>query len=141
MIKLATLTFFFLFTQAFAGTCDDLESIYLSEDSVIEPFKVSETHGKFSSLEQRMIKVAVESDGYYKNLTMKEALELFADKSEWREIGYNAGTISYTKFKGKVFAKVVYYPGDNEYGAIFEVRAQSFHKLTAINDGDLVCGW
>lgn len=140
MIKFATLVFFFLFTQAFAGTCQDLEAIYLSEEDV-PVFKTSETHGRFTALEQKMIKIAVESDGYYKNLSLSEALEIFADKSDWQAIGYNAGSIFYTKSKGRVFAKVVYYPGDNEYGAIFEVKGSTFRKLTAIQDGDLVCSW
>lgn len=140
MIKVATLVFFFLFTQAFAATCSDLEKIYLSDED-IPVFKTSGTHGKFTSLEQRMIKEAVEADGFYRDLNMKEALELFADKSEYREIGYNAGSIFYTKFKNSVLAKVVYYPGDNEYGAIFEIKGTQFKKITAINDGDLVCTW
>lgn len=140
MMKLATLVFFFLFTQAFAATCKDLEGIYLSEED-ISVFKTSETHGKFSPMEQRMIKEAVEADGFYPNITMKEALELFADKSSYRDIGYNAGSIFYTRFKNTVLAKVVYYPGDNEYGAIFEIKGARFRMITAINDGDLVCTW
>lgn len=141
MMKLATLVFFFLFTQAFAATCSDLEKIYKSEDSDVPTFQVSRTHGNFSALEQRMIKEAVESDGHYRDLSMIEALEIFADKSQWHEVGYNAGSIFYTRHNGKILAKVVYYPGDNEYGAIFEVSGNRFKKLTEIFDGDLGCSY
>ena len=138
-MKLATLVFFFLFTQAFAATCEDLEYIYESEETTVKPFRVADTHGKFSALEQQMIKVAVESDGYYRDLSIKEALEIFADKNQWHDVGYNSGSIFYSRYKGAVLAKVVYYPGDNEYGAIFQVRSGSFKKLAEVHDGDLGC--
>lgn len=141
-MKFATLLFFFVFTHAFAGTCTpEVQAIFLDENAEMKPVKVSENHDRWTKIEKRMIRDAVASDGYWKDISISAAVEMFADKHEWSGglPGSNAGWISYFELNGRRLAKVVYFPGDNEYGAIFQVGSRGYKMLSAVHDGDLSC--
>lgn len=134
----------FSLTTAFAGSCTpELEAIFLDEASEIRPTGVAANHDRWTLLEKLMIREAVESQGYYQDLSLSEAVDIFADKNEWSDglPGHNAGQIFYYQLNGKILAKVVYYPGENEYGSIFEVRDHSYTFLTSVHDGDISCDW
>jgi hypothetical protein len=135
-MKIATLVFFFLFTQAYARTCSP--EVQIINQGKIEPYRTAETHFSWSNLEKQMIHQTVGS-----NKTLKEALFIFGDFGYYQDRtrpGSNAGSIAYFGLKGKVIAYVRHYPGDNEYGKFFEIQSGSKAKLVGeIHDGDLYC--
>lgn len=72
----------------------------------------------------------------------KEAMNDFADirRPGQTEPGSNAGMISYYLIGGKKIALVQFYPGDNEYGSIYEVKTGgTFQFIVRITDGEIFC--
>jgi hypothetical protein len=92
-----------------------------------------------SSYELGLIQSAVLFGDPSSPLTPQEALDIFLDKPH----GYNAGTIVYGSVahgaKKFTAAKVIYYPGDNPYGAIFVIHSAYADLLGIIRDGDITC--
>lgn len=142
-MKTITLAFFFLFATAQASTCTkEVNAVFVNENSTAEPFKTSENHSRWTALEKRMIHTFLATDYEGNVLTLAEALDQFADKHEWSngKPGSNAGSISYYRINGRVLAQVHYWPGDNEFGAIYEIKGTNhFKHLAAIVDSDIEC--
>jgi hypothetical protein len=97
-----------------------------------------------SAVEMSMIQTTVLLS-HGEAVTPEQALDIFTDKENGGSLG---GDITYYKVKRgnrqSTLAKVVYFPGDNEYGAIFEVwtfenGAQSSGMIGKIGDSDLYC--
>lgn len=136
-MKLAILIFFFLFTQAFAGTCSP-EVTWIHESGEAKPFKTAQNPAKYTQVEKQMIHKTVGS-----HLPLSKAVNAFADLGSYNDPsrpGSNAGDIQYFSAKGKVIAYVRHYPGDNEYGFYFQISSDNKIKVVGgVSDGDLYC--
>lgn len=97
-------------------------------------------HGNFAPLENTMIYQTVTGQEWQRDLSMEQALGEFADYNEYEPgPGSMAGEILYYKIKDSRFALVHYWPGENEYGAFFELKSGSATMIAEINDGDITC--
>ncbi len=104
----------------------------------IKPYKKSKNHKRFTFIEKQMIHLTVTLQDYLRGATKEESLLLFGDYYEG-EIGSNAGEILYFKIADKDFALVHYWPGDNEYGAYYEVKNSAFRLVADIEDSFINC--
>jgi hypothetical protein len=95
--------------------------------------------------EKAMIQTAVLVSGIDTPVTPDEALDIFTDKENDGSLG---GAISYFKVtvnnKEKTIASVAYFPGDNEYGALFQIHTYgngdtSASLIGTIGDSDVYC--
>lgn len=115
------------------------------EDAVairqVKKIKISKNHRRFSEIEKELIWRAVSSDQAYRRIGREEALSLFADMAEGRRTpGANAGEIIYYQLGSKDIILVHYWPGDNEYGAYFELLPNNKFKMVAtVSDSDIAC--
>lgn len=110
-------------------TGDLLESL---ESQGIEAVKVSNNHKRFRFVEKQMVHLAVSLQDWLSGVSKNEALEIFAEDS-------SDGEIIYYQVDGKEIAYVHYWPGDNEYGAFFEMGNKAFKLLAEIRDSEIVC--
>jgi hypothetical protein len=74
-------------------------------------------------------------------VTPAESLAIFTDADNGGSLG---GQIEYYEIGGKTLANVTYYPGDNEYGLLFQVwtfddGSQSLGMIGSIGDSDRYC--
>ena len=92
-----------------------------------------------------MIQTAVLMTDSSTPVTPDQAVDIFADKENDGTLG---GTVAYYKVKQgsneKTLANVTYYPGDNEYGALFQIWTfssgfQSVGMIGTIGDSDIYC--
>ncbi|MCX6118583.1 MAG: hypothetical protein NT027_13655 [Proteobacteria bacterium] len=101
--------------------------------------------------EVAMIQSAVLISSLEEAHSPKTAVEIFADTLGGRS-GSLGGEINYYELmvstnnsssSAKTFAVVTYYPGDNEYGAIFRIFKSEFHVspvlVGTITDSDVNC--
>lgn len=126
-------------TQALANEtiCSANETWEIFE--TVKAHKISKNHAKFTFSEKQMIHLTITLQEFLKGSSKEEALETFADMYEGR-MGSNAGEIKYFRIEGKEFALVHYWPGDNEYGAIFEIKRNNAFKLVAeVGDSFIAC--
>jgi hypothetical protein len=131
IILLATL----LSTQAFAFDMCSFHStghfIDVLESKGISHSRVSEDHNRFTFNEKKMIHLTITFQDWLQGASLDEALKVF---------GENYGEIIYYKVEGRTIALVHYFPGDNEYGAFYEVRGRgAFKFLAQVQDGDIYC--
>jgi hypothetical protein len=100
---------------------------------------VAKNHKGWSALEKDMIHLAISLDNSLRGVTKEEALRKFADLYEGRQ-GSNAGEIVYLTISDKQYALVHYWPGENEYGAFFQLKTGRAFKLVAeITDSFIEC--
>lgn len=120
--------------------CATYASEELDAYKTVNPFEEAVT-----ASEKAMIQTAVLVSGHDTALTPDEALNIFADKDNDGSLG---GFINYFKVtingKEKTMASVAYYPGDNEYGALFQIYtygdgATSASLIGTIGDSDVYC--
>jgi hypothetical protein len=106
----------------------------------VTPFEETVT-----DLEKAMIQTAVLMTDSATAVTPDQALDIFSDKENGGSLG---GSVSYFKVnhagKEKTLANVTFYPGDNEYGALFQIWTYSDGNLSAgmigtIEDSDIYC--
>ncbi len=119
------------------------ETFAKSED--LAAFKVVKpAEEALSPMEKAMIQAAVLSTDLTP-VTPEQALDIFTDKDNGGSLG---GDITYFKIqhngREKLLANATYYPGDNEYGALFEVwtfddGTQSAGMIGEIGDSDVYC--
>jgi hypothetical protein len=70
---------------------------------------------------------------------VKDSLESFGDYYDGRP-GPNAGEIVYYNIQGKQIVLVHYWPGENEYGAFYQINKNASVKLMAtISDSFISC--
>jgi|GEM_PF-2886174 len=112
----------------------------LSAFKIVKPFSEA-----VSDLEKAMIQVAVMQTDSSTPVTPDQAVDIFADRDNG---GSLAGEVSYFKMRHgrgeKTLALATYYPGDNEYGALFQVwtfenGTQQVGMIGTIGDSDLYC--
>jgi hypothetical protein len=129
-MKFFTLIVLFVSTSAFAfNACQFQDTMAFGESKKIE---LSRTD-KYNTIEIQMIVATLKLD-YWREV--KDATSALAEFNESTE----SGEIIYYSIDGKKIAMVHYYPGENEYGAFFEMNPQGKFKLLAkISDGDIDC--
>lgn len=143
-MKLFILLFFFVTTQTFAQSFNicNLQDTGELDDLVDQSHAlIRETNDYFSLIEKNMITVTMKLDSWRSVRNQDEAVLMFQDRNHMRERpGSNAGEIQYYSLIGKTYALVHFWPGDNEYGAIFEMVTKTKFKLIAlIGDGEISC--
>lgn len=105
---------------------DDLKS------QGIEAVKNSRNPKRFRFVEKQMIHLTVSLQDWLNGISRVEALDLFVE-------GSSDGEIAYFQLNGKEVALVHYWPGDNEYGAFFEMNNSAFRLMAEIRDSEIVC--
>jgi hypothetical protein len=125
-----------LTTQAFAvDICQFNETWDFNEALESEghqPTKISQNHKRFTFLEKQMIHLTITLQDWLKGSSREEALEIFGDYGR-------DGEIVYYKIAEKTYAFVHYWPGDNEYGAFFELKKSSYRLVASISDSFIDC--
>jgi hypothetical protein len=101
----------------------------------------SKTGPGFNKVERSMIYKIMTLEAWREVKTEYQAVRQFMDYNDYdSNPGTNAGEINYFKLGNKTIALVHFWPGDNEYGALFELSAaDKFILLAYIQDGDLDC--
>ncbi|WP_408097983.1 hypothetical protein ACJVC5_03395 [Peredibacter sp. HCB2-198] len=129
-------------TNAFAIDLCSFEQTWELDEALesmnVRPLKVSDNHKSFTNVEKQLIYTTVIQQDWRAGVSMKEALEIFGDYYDGK-LGSNSGEIKYFNVKGQKFAIVHYWPGDNEYGAIFKHINNQFHLIASIGDGEISC--
>lgn len=138
-MKLATLLFFFILANsAFAAKCGpEVKAIESDSPSVIH-LRTAKNHGQWTATEKKMIHKTVTRQEWLAKHSEAQAVEEFGDYYRG-EIGSNAGEINYLKIGKKIIAQVIYWPGDNAYGAYVELAGTKVIVLAEIHDGDIYC--
>lgn len=135
-MKTLLLLTFILSSQAFAfDPClysETREFTRELEALNLEPVHVSNNHKKFRFNEKQMIHLTVSLQDWLKGASRHEALNIFT-------IDSSDGEILYYRFGDKTIALVHYWPGDNEYGAFFEMKNNAFRLLAEIRDSGIYC--
>ncbi len=117
---------------------------YAKTDDLVAFKSVNPFDQAVSDLEKAMIQTAVLMTDTTA-VTPDQAVEIFADKEHGGSLG---GTVAYYKVthggNEKTLANVTYYPGDNEYGALFQIWTwsngnQSAGMIGTIGDSDIYC--
>ncbi len=128
-------------THAFAfNVCDyDDWGVLLQEmhRSNIHPMKYADVRN-LSQKELKLIHKTIQQTEWSTDYTEQEALEEFLEMWEGR-VGELAGEISYYHLNGKILISVIYYPGDNVYGAYWYEKNGRFELVAHIDDSSIVC--
>lgn len=141
-MKLLIALAFFITTNAFAVEICSFEETWQVDEALetlkIKPIKTSKNFKRYTFAEKEMIHLTVTLQDWQRGLSRQEALETFADFWEGKP-GSNGGEIVYYNINGKTIVLVHYWPGDNEYGAYYELK-NGAHKLIAeIGDSFISC--
>jgi hypothetical protein len=105
----------------------------------IRPHKTSKNHTKFTFSEKQMIHLVVTLQDWLKGASKEEAMETFADMNNGKK-GPNAGEIKYFRIEDREYALVHYWPGDNEFGAIFQIKRNNAYRFVAeVEDSFITC--
>lgn len=130
-MKILTAIFCLLVTtQAF---CFDLCSYQEISDLQLEKFKISKNPKRFTFAEKNLIHWSISLQSFYEGISRQEALKLFNE-------GSNEGEVVYFQVEGVQLILVHYWPGDNEYGAFYELRTEGISRLLAkVEDGFITC--
>jgi hypothetical protein len=132
-------------TQAFAiSVCKYDETSDLTEAIAHSRYTKTESknHKKFTKAELKLIHKTISAEDFYagKKLTEAEALHIFGDYYEDEtETGSDAGEIDYYIVGTQQIIIVHYWPGENEYGAIFEIKAGKTVHVANIGDSFISC--
>ncbi len=106
----------------------------------IQHTKKSRNHKRFTFLEKNLIHLTITLQDWYVGVSREDAIRTFSQVDETGERGMNAGEVLYYQFQGKNFVLVHYWPGDNEYGAYFELKVAGSYELKAVvRDGGIYC--
>jgi hypothetical protein len=125
-----------LTTQAFAvDICQfnetwDFKQALISEG--YKPTKTSKNHKRFTFIEKQMIHLTITLQDWLKGSSRDEALEMFGQDGE-------DGQVVYYVIGEKKYALVHYWPGDNEYGAFFELKNSTYRLVAYIGDSFIEC--
>lgn len=119
-------------------------AVYASTE--LDAFKtVNPLNEAVTASEKAMIQTSVLVSGIDTPVTPDQALDIFTDKENGGSLG---GAINYFKVtingKEKTIAAVAYFPGDNEYGALFQIYTYgngdtSASLIGTIGDSDVYC--
>lgn len=141
-MKLLLTLALFITTNAFAVNLCSFEETWQFNEALeaqrIKPIRISKNHNRFTFAEKQMIHRTVTLQSWLKGSSKEEAMEIFAATFNGRP-GENAGEIVYLNVNGKEIAVVHYWPGDNEYGAYYEIRNGAFRLIAEIGDSFISC--
>lgn len=140
-MKALILSLLFVTTNAFAFDVCDYEDwgdlLRGMDSSNIRQFKQADIKN-LSQKEIKLIHKTVQETEWSTEYTEEEAVEEFLEMYEGR-IGELAGEISYYRFGSKTLISVIYYPGDNVYGAYWVEKNGKHELLAHIDDSSVVC--
>lgn len=106
----------------------------------IKHSKRARNHKRFTFLEKNLIHLTITLQSWYVGVSREEAIQTFSDVNENGERGPNAGEVLYYQFGTKNYVLVHYWPGDNEYGAFYELKVAGAYELKGIiRDGGIYC--
>ncbi len=132
----------FITTNAFAvDVCSFQETSDFKEAIAarnIKPSKKSMNPKRFTFIEKQMVHLTITLEGWLSGSTREEAIEIFGDYQEGKK-GFNGGEILYFDISGKQIALVHYWPGENEYGAFFELKNGAYKLLANVTDSYITC--
>jgi hypothetical protein len=100
------------------------------DEKGLKPTQVSKNHKRFKFIEKQMIHHAVTLDSWASGATREDALQMFED---------GEGYITYFSVDSKSLAFVQYWPGENLYGAIYEMRNSAYKVIASIQDSFIEC--
>jgi len=119
---------------------------YVASEDLTELKSVNPFTETVSNLEKAMIQTVVLINNTSTPVTPDEAVDIFSDRDNRGTLG---GTVTYFKInhygREKTLANVSFYPGDNEYGALFQIWAYGHGDRSAasmigtIEDSDIYC--
>lgn len=139
-----------LSTSAFAANICEFQDTHTFTDKVeageAKLLARTETQN-FTALERQMIFATMKTYGKDFRTYENEYKAIFDFLDQYEECspnelipGPNAGEILYYEVAGKKIALVHFWPGDNEYGSIFEIsKTGKFTHLAKVNDGEVYC--
>lgn len=120
-------------TQAFAANICNFQETWEFKEALkaeeIKATKISKNHKRFTFNEKRMIHLALTLQDWLSGISREEALEMFSPEGE----------IEYYSIGERTYALVHYWPGDNEYGAFFEVINGCYRLVAYIGDSFIEC--
>lgn len=141
-MKLLLTLALFITTNAFAVNLCSFEETWQFNEALeaqrIKPIRISKNHSRFTFAEKQMIHRTVTLQDWLKGTSKAEAMEIFAAMFNGQP-GENAGEIVYLNVHGKEIAVVHYWPGDNEYGAYYEMKNGAFRLIAEIGDSFITC--
>ncbi|HXH74665.1 MAG TPA: hypothetical protein VNJ08_06845 [Bacteriovoracaceae bacterium] len=119
-----------LTTQAFAF---DLCAFQETSELNLEILKASQNPKRFTFAEKNLIHRTIALQSMYEGISKAEALVLFKE-------GSSDGEITYFQMGDKQMILVHYWPGDNEYGAFYQIKPTGTAKLIArVGDSFISC--
>ncbi len=100
----------------------------------------SSNHKKFTEYEKNLIYTTIRLERDYRDVSKYKALIIFGDFDEGSdEPGSDAGTIRYFTIGKERIVMVHYWPGENEYGAFYQIKADKTEMIASIGDGSIEC--
>lgn len=139
-MKMFSILFFFISFQALAFDICQFPDTYEFSDKFEKSITLKNEGPTFAALERKMIYDFLKKDAWNEAKDENQAVRIFLDYSDnGNEPGYNAGEIVYYKIENKMIAKVHFFPGDNEYGAFYEIQGGKAKELALIGDGEINC--
>lgn len=132
-MKFLVLFFFFFLANTYAAECTyEVNRVFFdSNKTEISVIRVSNADTNFNSVERDLIHRTLKVQSHYSRISQTEALQIFTEAY---------GEIVYFQVGLKFLVKVHFYPGDNQYGIIYDQKYQAhFKKVAEINDGDIYC--
>lgn len=132
LITLLLLTSFNAFAAdicAFEETWEFHEAL---EAEGVKAVKTSKNSKRFTFVEKQMIHLTVAQQDWLKGISKEEAWESFSE-------GSSDGEVLYYKLDGKDYALVHYWPGDNEFGAFYEMKNGAYRIIATIDDAFITC--
>ncbi|MFA5583593.1 MAG: hypothetical protein WDA09_05200 [Bacteriovoracaceae bacterium] len=110
------------------------------ESQGIKHIKRARNHKRFTFLEKNLIHLTITLQSWYVGVSREEAILTFSQVDESNQRGPNAGEVLYYQIGNKNFVLVHYWPGDNEYGAFYELKVAGSYELKGIiRDGGIYC--
>src|SRR5690554_2850821 len=110
------------------------------ESQGIKHTKRARNHKRFTFLEKNLIHLTITLQSWYVGVSREEAILTFSHVDEYGQRGPNAGEVLYYQLGGKNYVLVHYWPGDNEYGAFYELKVAGSYELKGvIRDGGIYC--
>ncbi len=132
----------FITTNAFAVDVCSFQETSDFRDALearnIKSTKKSTNPKRFTFIEKQMVHLTITLESWLSGSTKEEAIEIFGDYHDGKK-GFNAGEILYYEIEGKQMALVHYWPGENEYGAFFELKNGAYKLLAEVTDSFITC--
>jgi hypothetical protein len=140
-----------VFAQNCIGEISNPTTNNLRENRDFKEMESLSSPNRLTNLEKNFIhQVIIATQGILLNqnehLDVNKSLEIFFDRRRWdgqlSDInGDLAGSLTYYKLNSVVCLKVSFYPGDNEYGLIFEQKnsnnEKTFSRVAIIQDSEI----